>query len=72
MTWPGCRPLTPCVEDEDEFRSMLGLKPAPESVRSAWATQGGTRAPVTLQRLKESEEYAESGGRKGDDENEEG
>jgi hypothetical protein len=45
--------LTPCLEDENEFRAMLGLKAAPANVERVWKDQGGTRAPVTLQRPKD-------------------
>jgi hypothetical protein len=48
--------ITPCLEDENEFRAMMGLKPAPALVVQAWSSQGGTRAPVTLQRPKELED----------------
>ena len=44
--------LTPCLEDENAFRKMLGLNPAPNTVVDAWAAQGGTRAPITLQQPK--------------------
>jgi hypothetical protein len=42
--------LTPCLEDEEEFRAMLGLKPASENVKADWAKSSGVRAPITLSR----------------------
>ena len=42
--------LTPCLEDENAFRKMLGLNAAPPSVVQAWDDQGGIRIPVTLQK----------------------
>lgn len=42
--------LTPCLEDENAFREMLGLDPAPASVVQAWNDQGGVRIPITLQK----------------------
>jgi len=48
--------ITPCLQDENEFRAMMRLKPAPEIVEASWTAQGGTRAPVTLQRAKDIEE----------------
>jgi hypothetical protein len=42
--------ITPCLQDENAFREMLGLQSAPQDVVSAWAAQGGIRAPITLQR----------------------
>jgi hypothetical protein len=60
--------LTPCLEDENEFRVMLGLKSASSAVVQAWTTQGGTRAPVTLQRPKELEDSTPAKqGTEGDD-----
>lgn len=41
--------ITPCLDDENAFRKMLGLDPAPDAVVQAWEDQGGVRAPVTLQ-----------------------
>ena len=48
--------LTPCIEDENEFRALLGIKQAPAAVVESWKAQGGTRAPVTLQRPKDLQE----------------
>ena len=42
--------LTPCSDDENAFREMLGLDPAPPAVSKAWEDQGGIRIPVTLQK----------------------
>ena len=48
--------LTPCLQDENEFRGLLGLSPAPKEVEALWTAQGGTRAPVTLQRQTDTED----------------
>jgi hypothetical protein len=48
--------LTPCLQDENAFRKMLGLADAPKEVVDSWSAQGGTRAPITLQRVKDIEE----------------
>jgi hypothetical protein len=42
--------LTPCLDDENAFRAMLGLDAAPSVVVEAWDEQGGIRIPVTLQK----------------------
>lgn len=42
--------ITPCLQDENAFREMLGLQQAPSDVVTAWNAQGGIRTPVTLQR----------------------
>ena len=42
--------ITPCIEDENEFRRMMGLPDAPESVIAEWARTKGVRLPITLQR----------------------
>jgi len=48
--------ITPCLEDENSFRKMFGLPPAPPTVVGAWEEQGGVRTPVTLQRSDQIEE----------------
>ena len=48
--------ITPCLEDENAFRKMFGLPPAPPPVVEAWEGQGGIRTPVTLQRSDQIEE----------------
>jgi len=40
--------LTPCLEDENKFRELLGLPTAPESVKADWAASAGVRRPITL------------------------
>ena len=40
--------ITPCLEDENEFRSRMGLKPAPPHVIDAWTRSRGIRTPLTL------------------------
>ena len=50
--------LTPCIDDENAFREMLGLDPAPAAVSKAWEDQGGIRIPVTLQKPGMIEEAA--------------
>jgi hypothetical protein len=62
--------LTPCLEDENEFRAMLGLSAASPAVEQAWKAQGGTRAPVTLQRTKKLEEATPEKNQQGDAANE--
>ena len=37
--------ITPCLEDENEFRSRMGLKPAPPHVVDAWTRSRGIRTP---------------------------
>ena len=48
--------ITPCLDDENAFRKMLGLDPAPPIVAEAWEEQGGVRTPVTLQKTGMIEE----------------
>jgi len=52
--------ITPCLEDENEFRKRMGLLATPQVVIDAWTSQGGTRAPVTLQRPKDIEGKSET------------
>jgi len=40
--------LTPCLQDENEFRKLLGLQPAPVEVAADWASTEGIRRPITL------------------------
>jgi hypothetical protein len=54
--------LTPCLEDENAFRAMLGLDAAPQSVVQAWDDQGGIRIPVTLQKPGMIEETVQQQG----------
>jgi len=48
--------ITPCLDDENAFRKMLGLDSAPQPVVEAWEEQGGVRTPVTLQRTGQIDE----------------
>jgi hypothetical protein len=57
--------ITPCLEDENSFRAMLGLEAAPPEVVEAWEEQGGIRIPVTLQKpgmIEEDAQIAQQGG----------
>lgn len=47
--------LTPCAEDEAEFRKLLGLPAIPPSVKSDWDDSDGIRRPITLQRPEATE-----------------
>jgi hypothetical protein len=40
--------LTPCLQDENEFRKMLRLPTAPAEVVSDWNSSSGVRRPITL------------------------
>lgn len=42
--------LTPCLQDENAFRAMIGLLDAPAEVVAQWDATNGIRLPVTLQR----------------------
>jgi hypothetical protein len=42
--------ITPCLQDENDFRKMFGLQKAPEVVEAAWRETGGVRSPITLQK----------------------
>ena len=42
--------LTPCLDDENAFRAMMGLVGAPQEVVSQWASTKGVRMPITLQK----------------------
>lgn len=48
--------ITPCLQDENDFRELLGLQTAPEVVVSDWNASGGVRRPITLQRPSMAEE----------------
>jgi len=57
--------ITPCLEDENSFRAMLGLEAAPQEVIEAWEEQGGIRIPVTLQKpgmIEEDAQIVQQGG----------
>ena len=51
--------ITPCLEDENEFRKLMGLKPAPPAVVAGWKDSDGVRRPITLQRPSPAEELPE-------------
>jgi hypothetical protein len=40
--------LTPCLEDENWFRKLIGLDPASAKVVADWASTNGIRKPNTL------------------------
>ena len=42
--------ITPCLQDENAFRKIMGLEPAPAQVVSDWDQSGGIRRPITLTR----------------------
>lgn len=46
--------ITPCLQDENEFREMLGLRPAPAEVVADWSSSAGVRRPVTLARPQDT------------------
>jgi hypothetical protein len=64
-----CGLVTPCLEDENEFRARLGLPAAPARVVDDWNSTDGVRKPVTLQRRLEATEPAAD--QKGDAESQE-
>ena len=39
--------LTPCLEDENWFRKLIGLDPASAKVIADWASTNGIRKPNT-------------------------
>lgn len=41
--------ITPCLQDENQFRKLMGLEPAPAEVVADWSETKGVRKPVTLQ-----------------------
>lgn len=49
--------LTPCLQDENSFRAMIGLDAAPQEVITQWESTKGIRMPITLQKnLAEAQE----------------
>jgi hypothetical protein len=42
--------ITPCLDDENWFRSLIGLGKANESVVAEWERTNGIRLPITLQK----------------------
>ena len=45
--------ITPCLQDENDIRKLMGLQPAPPDVEADWEKSQGVRKPVTIQRIKE-------------------
>lgn len=41
--------ITPCLQDENQFRKLMGLETAPAEVVADWTETKGVRKPVTLQ-----------------------
>ena len=39
--------LTPCIEDENEFRKQFGLAEASDAVKADWKASNGVRHPIT-------------------------
>ncbi len=54
--------LTPCLNDEQWFRRLIGLDEAPEAVVAEWQRTNGIRMPITLQ--KELQDQSGTGGTK--------
>ena len=52
--------ITPCLQDENEFREMLGLKPAPAEVVADWLASDGVRRPITLARPQDTTEEGQA------------
>lgn len=52
--------ITPCLQDENEFRKRLGLPPAPPEVEANWQRYEGIREPITLRGLSEQREGEEN------------
>jgi hypothetical protein len=48
--------ITPCLQDENAFRKLMGLEPAPPAVEADWDKSEGVRKPITLQKLAEIKE----------------
>lgn len=48
--------ITPCLQDENDFRALIGMKPAPDVVIKDWEDSDGVRRPITLQRPSMAEE----------------
>lgn len=40
--------ITPCLEDEEEFRAAMGLGPCSADVVADWKKGKGVRRPITL------------------------
>jgi len=48
--------ITPQIEDEKQFRELVGLPGVTEPVVDTWADDGGTRRPITLKSKGEDEQ----------------
>lgn len=48
--------ITPCLQDENEFRKRMGLPQAPAEVEANWERYNGIREPITLRALAEQED----------------
>jgi hypothetical protein len=48
--------LTPCLEDENWFRKLIGLAPASAQVVADWKKTNGIRKPNTLKEEAEKEQ----------------
>jgi len=42
--------ITPCIQDENAFRRLLGLDAAPQEVVDNWKMTDGIRQPNTIRR----------------------
>lgn len=51
--------LTPCLQDENEFRKMLKLPAAPAEVVEDWKSSNGVRRPITLAKPSLTDESEE-------------
>ena len=60
--------ITPCMDDENAFRSLLGLAPANEAVKAEWARTNGVRLPITLQKELAGSDGSKSSAEREDDE----
>lgn len=40
--------ITPCLQDENAFRKMLGLDAAPAEVVANWKKTEGVKTPITI------------------------
>lgn len=46
--------ITPCLQDENAFRKIMGLDPAPPDVVADWTLSDGVRRPITLTRPEDT------------------
>lgn len=53
--------LTPCLQDENEFRKMLRLPEAPPEVVEDWQSSNGIRRPITLAKPSITDEQIDPG-----------